>query len=315
VQPSLEEIEHRARSLEQSRRTRDASDAYLELAKGLQSEGYVRRVSSVLLRALRLNEKNGEAWHLFGVLHRERGKPFEADRAFRKAIKAGPNAAEHKVEYGVLLYMTREWEKAEVQLRASLETERTVRGLQFLGLTLAELGDMKSAVQLAQEAQTLSPEDTEVAFSLGAVLFRARRVAEAREILQRVVEEKRHSRAGVKRRIRDALNMGPDSVHSWMVIADIFDGLERRWEATLALRIATCIDRDNARAWYELSETVQSEHFHQEALNRAIVLNRGDPDILCANAISFYESGMKKEALDTLEEVLVIDPEHVDAQL
>ena len=151
-------------------------------------------------------------------------------------------------------------------------------------------------------------------FSLGCGLFRAGQITDALVHLQKSVEDPNHQRIKVKKRIRDALDIGKDRVESWMCLGDIYERIDRRWEATLALEIATRVDPEHARAWFALSELHLDYELYDAARDRAWLLDPKDPDILCSNGVGFYESGLKKYALDTFVEVLCLDPNHGPAQ-
>jgi tetratricopeptide (TPR) repeat protein len=311
---SSEEWLQHAEELERDRKRRLASDAYLNAAQCYIEERKFSKAEDLLKRAVSLNSKKGEAWFQLGMLNLREHCYHSAKGYFKRAVQTRPNIQQHHAEYGVVLYSLREWDDAERVLRYALALDRTVRVLQFLGLTLAEKEEYQEALSLIHEAHHLAPEGREIKFSLGCVSFRSGDAEEALPLLQQSVEHPKHQRNKVKKRIRDALEIGKDRVETWMCLGDIYDSIDRRWEATIALEVATRVDPKHARAWYELSEIHLDYHLHDDARDVAYLLDPKDPDILCSTAVGFYEAGMKKEALDTFWEVLVLDSEHSEAQ-
>jgi tetratricopeptide (TPR) repeat protein len=303
-----------AQELENNRKKTDASSAYLELALLSISNNQVTKAKSYLKKSTQLNRNKGEAWFQLGLLEMKDSCYHSARELFKKAVRTRPKVVEHHVEYGVVNYMLREWESAVTSLLASMDLQRTHRGLQYLGLTFLELGAQTAAIEYLQAALALSEENQEIAFSLGCGFFRAGDISQALVHLQESVEDPNHQRVKVKKRIRDALDIGNDRVESWMCLGDIFDSINRRWEAIIALEVATRVNPNHARAWYELSELHLNYRLYDDARSQAWMLDPKDPDILCSNGIGFYESGLKKYAFDTFVDVLGLDPNHGGAQ-
>ena len=303
-----------AQELENNRKKIDASSAYLELALWCINNNQLDKAKLHLKKSIQLNRNKGEAWFQLGLIEMKNPCYHRAKELFKKAVRTRPKIVEHHVEYGVVNYMLREWEQAVTSLLASMNLQRTPRSLQYIGLTFLELGAQSAAIEYLREALSLSEENQEIMFSFGCGLFRAGLIPEALAQLQRSVEDPKHQRIKVKKRIRDALDIGNDRVESWMCLGNIFDSIDRRWEAIIVLEVATRVDSRHARAWYELSELHLDYEQYDDARTQAWMLDPKDPDILCSNGIGFYESGLKKYALDTFEEVLCLDPDHGEAQ-
>ncbi len=311
---SPEELLERAKDLEgRPKKKRVASDAYLHLARRYIVLRKGDAALKILKHATDLNSSNGQAWFHLGMLYREEHQYHGASHCFKKSLRFRPKVVEHWVEQGVVKYILGEWNETIRFLRKSLEIERTSRGLQYLGLALFEVGEREEALIHLQEAHALAPEDQQIMFSLGILLFREGEVAEARELLQSSVEHPKHQRKKVQLRIRDALDIGNEKVETWMCLGDIFERIEREWETTIIYGIATRVDPKHAQAWFQLAQVQHNYELYEGCILQAWMCDPRDPDILYAHAETFYEAGLTKDALDMFNEVLAMRPDHSGA--
>jgi len=308
---SPEELLGEAKELEaKSRKKQKASMAYLHYARRCMEIERWHNIDVVLKNATYLNPKNSAAWFHLGIIEMEEHAYYNASQAFGKACKIQPEIVDHWTEAGVAYYFQRKWKESKEALDRSLAIKRTPRALQLLGLTLAELGKEREGLDLLQEAYTLVPEERTIQFSLGLILFRLDRAIDALPLLQSSIEGPKSKRKTEKRRIRDALDIGRNDLGAWVVLADVFEKHDRRWETIMCLEMATRLMPKDAQAWYELSQVHTNYDLYEDAVNRAYDLDPKDPDIICEQGQLFYDAGLKKYALDMYLEALVHDPEH-----
>jgi len=308
---SPKELLNEAKELEsRQRKKRMASMAYLHYARRRMEIDEWYRIEDILKVATYLNPKNSAAWFHLGIAVMMEHAYYQASQAFEKACKIQPEIVDHWTEAGVAYYFQRKWDKSKETLDRSLETKRTPRALQFLGLALVELGKERAGLGLLQEAHTLAPEEIAIQFSLGLVLFRLDRVGDAVSLLQSSIEGPKGRCKREKRRIRDALDIGRNDLGAWVVLADVFERHDRRWETIICLEMATRLMPEDAQVWYELSQVHTNYDLYEDAVHRAYELDPNDPDIICEQGQLFYDAGLKKYALDMYLEALVHNPEH-----
>jgi len=272
--------------------------------------GSWEQVENILKTATSLDSRNGAAWFHLGMFELRDHAYHRADDCFKKACKLQPEVVEHWTERGSVNYLLKNWTECKEYSEKAAEIQRTPRILQFLGLALVELEQQDEGMRVLQEAYVHAPDDRQIQFALGITLFRLGRTQEALSLLQQSAIQRDSKRKTEKRRVRDALDIGKDALESWVVLADIFERQERRWETIVSLEIATRVMPKNAQAWYELSQVHIDYNQYENAVEKAYLLDDKDPNILCEQGILFYDAGLKKEALDFFEIVVAKDPDN-----
>ncbi len=117
-----------AQELENNRKKKDASSAYLVLGLWFINNNYPDRAKQHLKKSIQLNKNKGEAWFHLGLLEMKDPCYQRAKELFKKAVRTRPKIVEHHVEFGVVNYMLREWEPAVTTLLESMNLQRTPRG-------------------------------------------------------------------------------------------------------------------------------------------------------------------------------------------
>jgi len=131
---------------------------------------------------------------LLGDLLRVKQRFPEAIAAYDRAIEriGRPGAADWGVFYnrGVALEQTRDWPRAEADFSHALElAPEQPLVLNYLGYAWTERGkNLDQAREMIVRAAATRPDDGAIADSLGWVLFRQGKVAEAVPVLERAVE-------------------------------------------------------------------------------------------------------------------------------
>ncbi len=308
---SPEELLREANDLQvRPRKKRVASIAFLHYARRCMEIERWHYVEDALKTATTLDSKNGAAWFHRGMVLMREHAYHNASRAFKKVCKLQPQVIDHWAEAGAAYYHLKQWDDSREALEQALVIKRTPRVLQFLGLTLFELGQENEGLTLLQEAYTLAPDDRGILFTLGIILFRLDKTPEALPLLQQSVDQPKKQNKTEKRRVRDALDIGRSDFGSWLVLADVFERLDRRWETIMIFEMATRVMPKNAQAWYELSQVHTDYDLYEDAVHQAYELDKTDPDILCEQGQLFFDAGLKKYALDMYLEAVACDPKH-----
>lgn len=122
--------------------------AQLDLEEGYIEVGDLKRARATVERALGLDPGNWEAHGLNGRIYQLQGDAELAERQFRLAVRAAPDASRVRNDYGVFLYQQGRFADAVEQLRrAAADPDSGNRPVAFENLGLASLaaGDRTEA--------------------------------------------------------------------------------------------------------------------------------------------------------------------------
>jgi tetratricopeptide (TPR) repeat protein len=125
-------------------------------------------------RAIELDPKDLAPYQSLAALLAASGRVTDTIKTYEKALETQPNAAPIRVTLGSLYETTGEKDKAIEQYQKAIEIEpNQAAAKNNLAYLLAESGqNLDRALDLAQEAKALLPEDPNTADTLGWVLFR-----------------------------------------------------------------------------------------------------------------------------------------------
>jgi serine/threonine-protein kinase len=147
-------------------------------------------------RAIEASPSSATAHHLYAVVNlAPRARFDEALRVMARAVELDPISAVVRRDLGVIHYLRRDYEQAEVDLRDANELDPAFVGhLYWLARTLAEQGRLDEA-EAALRARAATRSNTRVQAVLADILARKGRRAEAEQILTRLESGSGHDRA------------------------------------------------------------------------------------------------------------------------
>ena len=144
----------------------------LRLARDALAAGRISDAETAVRGVLSLNEQNGEAVHLLGVIALQTGQTTAAEKHFRESIQINPQNAESHMNLGIALNLLGRRGEGRVSLEMAADLKPT-NGQAHFNLAMAELdsGDMDAALDRMQRAVRLEPKSTNMHTSLGGMLL------------------------------------------------------------------------------------------------------------------------------------------------
>lgn len=144
----------------------------LQLARDALAAGRVGDAETAVRGVLSLNDKNGEAVHLLGVVALQTGQITEAEKHFRDSIFINPANAESHMNLGIALNMLGRQDEGLASLELAAEIKPT-SGQAHYNLAMAELGNGNAdkALERMERAVRLEPKSTNMHTSLGGMLL------------------------------------------------------------------------------------------------------------------------------------------------
>jgi tetratricopeptide (TPR) repeat protein len=267
------------------------------------------------LNATHHRKRNPEAWFNIGLIQREWGELDDAVKAFKKSLTGRRNDPKTHLQLGIALYDLIEFDDAEKSMKRSIELDSTAESWLHLGSIQAAKGEHHDVLYSLEEADRLSERgEKRVFFALGLSNLLLGQDEDARNRFREWVETTTELVKRTNRRIGHVLRMDINQPKVWLTLDEICEELGSRWERDLTLKVATQMVPDSAQVWYRFSKVAIDRRVRDSAQDQAYCLDSDDPDIKFAEARSFYDIGMKKEALDLFYEVLEIKPDHQNAE-
>lgn len=267
------------------------------------------------LNATRLHQRNPEAWYNIGLIQREWGELDDAVKAFKKSLTGRRYDSKTHLQLGIAFYDLLEFDDAKKSMKHSIDLDSTTEVWLYLGTIQASKGDHHDALDSLEEADRLSERrEKRVFFALGLTNLLLERQEEARSRFREWVEATTELVKRINRRIGHVLRMDTKQPKVWLTLDEICEELGSRWERDLVLKVASQMMPDSAQVWYRFSKVAIDRRVRESAQDRAYTLDPDDLDIKFAEARSFYDIGMKKEALDLFFEVLETKPDHQNAE-
>ncbi|MEE4299968.1 MAG: type IV pilus biogenesis/stability protein PilW [Pseudomonadales bacterium] len=134
--------------------------AQVELAEGYIEVGDLKRARATVERALELDPRSWEAHDLYGRIYQLQGDAELAERHFRLALRAAPDASRVRNDYGVFLYQQARYDDAVEQLRhAADDPDSGNRPVAYENLGLASLAAGDRAAARAAFARAVMLEE------------------------------------------------------------------------------------------------------------------------------------------------------------
>jgi Flp pilus assembly protein TadD len=189
---------------------KDSVDELISEARPMLSSGNLNGAIGFLTRAVSLDPKSGEAFHLLGIAYCRKGLPEMAKSTFELAVKLSPRDAQTLGDYGFALYLQGDYEAAAKRLKSATKlAPKDQRNWNNLALAQYRLEKYDDALKSYVKAQG----EYAGRLNLAAAFARSGRVEEAA----------RHYEA--------ALQIRPDST---VVVAKLVDLYKLMGRADLA---------------------------------------------------------------------------------
>ena len=245
----------------------------------------------------------GEISLLAGRAARELGRLDAADAHFRRAATMDPDNAEPLTELSHLLFVRGRADAAGEYLRRARELRPNDQiTLHNAAEALRKAGQNDEAIAWYQEALGIDPEFAPAHVGTGATLFALERYGEAFESLAR------------------ALSLEIDAetaATAHYLVGRTLQALERMAEATAHFEAAVEHDPEHFEALDHLALWRFGQREYEVALDLYRVQATLDPNNATVHAnigVTLYFLGRHKEALEALEQVLRLDPDHETAR-
>lgn len=292
-----------------------AAKVLVEAGILFMKESMLDKANDAFLNAIRLHKRNPEAWFNIGLIKREWGELNDAVKAFKKSLTGRRNDPITHLQLGTALYDLMEFNDAEKSMKRSIELDSTAETWLYLGAIQAAKGEHHDALDSLEEADRLSERgEKRVFFALGLSNLLLGQDEDAHNRFREWVEATTELVKRTNRRISHVLRMDMKQPRVWLTLDEICMELGLKWERNLTLKVATQMVPDSAQVWYRFSKVSIDRRVGESAQDQAYTLDPDDPDIKFAEARSFYDIGMKKEALDLFLEVLESIPDHQNAE-
>lgn len=258
--------------------------ALAELRKGTihHRAGELGLAQSHYQRAVKLDPRNADAWHLLGVAALQSGNPQLAIKRLQACLQQQPQHAEAHNNLGVALRRLDRHAEALVAFRNAVAARHQyVEASYNLGLTLETLGDDSGAADAYENALHWRNGYVDAAINLGNLRRRQGRHAEALALLER------------------AQQIAPDRAQTNGNLALILIDVERLADAVRCAQAATAIDPEAAQWWRALGSAQRLQHDVENAiasLRRALHLEPRDAGTAFELGLTLQDAGAIDEA-------------------
>ena len=263
------------------------------------------RIDDALAEANRVLERNPQSTEVrrqLAAAYRERATAQEnqidesmirkAIEQYEEIIKIEPDDSDSLMQLAGLYRAVRDVEKAEQSLKKLLEHEpNSAEALVNLAMMYAESGDHRSAVEMLEKVRENESDNPRLLLMLGQEYDRAGEPKKAAEAFEQAIDNSDADRVPVRRALAEALLKS--------------NQLDKALEQYNRLAL---VEPENPENHLRISQIQRERHAYPEAwksLNRAEELTPDSLEILF-NKVSLLEAeGKTKEAITTLEDILV----------
>jgi predicted O-linked N-acetylglucosamine transferase (SPINDLY family) len=263
-------------------------------ARAFHAEGRLGLAESHYQRVVKLDPSHAEAWHLLGVAAFQSGNAAKALKHFGRALELRPRFAEASNNRALALKALGRVEEARATFAQALAIRPEYYEAAFnLALLHETAGDAVAAEAAYRQALAWRPDAAAVLTNLGNMLRRARRSAEALELLERACDSDRDAdslgnlalaladlgRYGeASRHAESALRLAPADPH-WREIAGAMARLAGDIDRALALLTPSAGDAVTApTTWFELGLAREAAGDYAGALEAYASAGRAMPD-------------------------------------
>lgn len=232
--------------------------------------GQLGLAESHYLRLTKLDPRNGEAWHLLGVVAYQMGKVEKAIAHYRRAVELRPRAAEMRNNLALALRAKGDRAGAAEQFSQALQVRPEYAAAAFnLGLLHEQDGDAPAAERAYRQALAADANAVHVLTNLGNLLRAQGRLAEAERHLVRAqslapgdaatngnlallrIDQARH--AAARELAEAATRLQPDAAKWWEALGTVLRLAQDADAALEPLRTAARLDPGDAAIHLQLA--------------------------------------------------------------
>jgi len=201
-----------AAPLSTSKGRAEASEAYTQLGLGYLQEGEAARAKVPLIKALKINPRNGDAHAALGLVFQAEMEPKLADEHFRKALRSrSTNQTRILNNYGSFLYEQGRFKEAMKHFSKASEDALYAgrpRVFENMGLTQLKLDQPEQAAEYFERALRLSPNQPQALLELAELARLKGEYAKALGYYERFSELSKHTARSLLLGIRVADQTG-----------------------------------------------------------------------------------------------------------
>ena len=170
----------------------DGSNAEAHLALAMELHWYEwdwAAAEGEFKRAIELSPKFSDAYCLYSWFLADMGRKDEAVAMAAQAQRSDPLSLIGSFAPGSISVFTRQWDRAVEQLRGAIDLDKTYWiDHCFLGRAYEQKGQVPQAIGAFEEALKLDPEHSEIWSALGHAYAASGQTAEARKVLDHLME-------------------------------------------------------------------------------------------------------------------------------
>jgi len=274
----------------------------IQRAKDFEDKGNLKAGIIELKNALQKNPDSAQARWLLGLAYLKQGHGGDAEAQLNKAVQLGINPDTVRIPLARTWLLKGDFDKVLDKLQPiGKETPKVLAQiLEIRGNALLGLGKNEESCPLFE--QSLKADNTYVPAYLG----------------QSKCEYSRGQAAQALATAQKATTLDPAHMDSWYLLGDLYRALDQPQQALTAYNQALKINPDDFIALSSKAMTLLSINQPDAAAKEVARLNQIRPHALMTmylQAYVDYHNGKYNEAADSLQQVLRVDPNNVQAQL
>ena len=169
----------------------------LKKAITAHKEGKLQEAEQLYQESLKIDPKNIDANHNFGVLKVSMNQSAAAIPFFKTAIEVNPNIVQFWISYTGALINEKKFEEAELSCRKIIELKPDyAEAYNNLGIILLNFKKFKEAEVHFKKIIKLKPEFSEAYYNLGITMYKIGKFREAEPNYRKAIEIKHPQPAG-----------------------------------------------------------------------------------------------------------------------
>jgi tetratricopeptide (TPR) repeat protein len=313
-----------AMHLEENRKRTASSEAWTKVASLYLEEDRIELASKAVRRALWNMDRNPEALRIEGVLNRDYGYRYTAEKNYKRSLRLDSSNAQTWTDLGILYFeMERYGEAEEALAKAQFIDPDLLLMNQYNALVHADTRRLTKAISIMKRVKDLAYDaDYEFWFHLGILLWKGGLLDEAKETLRRAVrtgyEDGRlcPKTKNARREIGKLAKTDSPDYDTLIKLGGVFEGVWQNDLAVWAYRLASRVDPKRLDAWILIYDITTSGRDAEEVIEKAYFIDDRHPDVLLRQAEEFYKDGLMREAVQIFRDAWTEENgEYVDRRI
>lgn len=271
------------------------------LAMAIQGfeKGNLDEVEGILQQVLKIQPKNFDALHIYGVVKGLKNQHKEALGYFRKALRIDPNNSFLNFNVAKAFSEIGDDDKAiKYHVSAMGLNPGHPEGWLNYGRSLLNLKKYEESLECNDKAIALNPKYADAWVNRGCVLHELARYKEALNSFD------------------EALKINSDLAEAWSSRGNTLNELKQYGQAITSCDKAISIKPDYAEAWSNRGVALCELKQHEEALAsyaKAVSINPDCAEAWCNRGVVFLALAQYEQALASCDRALDIKPDYVEA--